>query len=92
MGFGLVYGGFEAVYWKSLARVVSSWVVSPFLGAVVSFLVYKCIRTVRGKLVLLYLSLGRQLSNFPCSSLEIASSESVDAAWKFRSELRQQTL
>lgn len=44
VGFGLVYGGFEAVFWKSLARVVSSWVVSPFIGAAVAFVVYKCIR------------------------------------------------
>lgn len=44
VGFGLIYGGVEAVYWSSLARVVSSWVVSPVLGAIGSFLVYKCIR------------------------------------------------
>lgn len=47
VGFGLIYGGVGAVYWKSLFRVVSSWVVSPLLGALVSFLVYKCIRRVR---------------------------------------------
>jgi sodium-dependent phosphate transporter len=46
VGFGLVYGGIGAVYWNSLARVVASWVVSPVLGAVVSFVVYRCIRTV----------------------------------------------
>ncbi|KAJ0493540.1 putative phosphate transporter [Helianthus annuus] len=33
--------------WSSLARVASSWVISPVLGASVSFLVYKCIRRVR---------------------------------------------
>lgn len=44
VGFGLVYGGSGAVFWSSLARVTSSWVVSPLLGALVSFLVYKCIR------------------------------------------------
>ncbi|KAH7428512.1 hypothetical protein KP509_09G004900 [Ceratopteris richardii] len=44
VGFGLVFGGIEAVFWKSLARVVSSWVISPFLGAAVAFVVYKCIR------------------------------------------------
>eukprot|EP00250_Pteridium_aquilinum_P009796 c18943_g1_i1 orf=661-2598(+) len=44
VGFGLVYGGFEAVYWSSLARVVSSWFISPFLGAAMSFTVYKFIR------------------------------------------------
>ncbi|PSS28529.1 Inorganic phosphate transporter 2-1 like [Actinidia chinensis var. chinensis] len=44
VGFGLVYGGPGAVFWSSLARVISSWVISPLLGAVVSFLVYKFIR------------------------------------------------
>ncbi|KAE9596993.1 putative phosphate transporter [Lupinus albus] len=46
VGFGLVYGGAGAVFWGSLARVVSSWVFSPFIGAAASFLVYKCIRRV----------------------------------------------
>ncbi|KAL9226358.1 hypothetical protein vseg_002181 [Gypsophila vaccaria] len=44
VGFGLVYGGTDAVFWSSLAKVTSSWVFSPVLGAAVSFLVYKCIR------------------------------------------------
>ncbi|PIA26371.1 hypothetical protein AQUCO_09400020v1 [Aquilegia coerulea] len=44
VGFGLVYGGFGAVFWSSLARVTASWVISPFMGAAVSFIVYKCIR------------------------------------------------
>lgn len=44
VGFGLVYGGVDAVFWSSLARVSSSWVISPLMGAAVSFLVYKCIR------------------------------------------------
>lgn len=47
VGFGLVFGGTGAVFWKSLARVTSSWVISPFMGAAVSFIVYKCIRRVR---------------------------------------------
>ncbi|KAF8040766.1 hypothetical protein BT93_B2865 [Corymbia citriodora subsp. variegata] len=44
VGFGLVYGGAGAVFWSSLVRVTSSWVISPVMGALVSFLVYKCIR------------------------------------------------
>ncbi|KAF5207314.1 Phosphate transporter [Thalictrum thalictroides] len=44
VGFGLAYGGFGAVFWSSLARVTASWVISPFMGAAVSFLVYKGIR------------------------------------------------
>ncbi|KAK1314789.1 hypothetical protein QJS10_CPA06g01186 [Acorus calamus] len=44
VGFGLVYGGIGAVFWSSLGRVMASWVISPVMGAAVSFLVYKCIR------------------------------------------------
>lgn len=44
VGFGLAYGGVNAVFWASLARVASSWVISPVMGAAASFLVYKCIR------------------------------------------------
>lgn len=44
VGFGLVYGGPGAVFWSSLARVTSSWVISPLMGALASFLVYKFIR------------------------------------------------
>ncbi|GMY26304.1 inorganic phosphate transporter 2-1, chloroplastic [Fagus crenata] len=44
VGFGLAYGGVGAVFWSSLARVISSWVISPLMGALVSFLVYKFIR------------------------------------------------
>ncbi|OMO80050.1 Phosphate transporter [Corchorus olitorius] len=51
VGFGLVYGGAGAVFWSSLARVTSSWVISPVLGALVSFLVYKCIRRLGPLLV-----------------------------------------
>ncbi|KAK9119828.1 hypothetical protein Scep_017921 [Stephania cephalantha] len=44
VGFGLIYGGVGAIFWSSLARVISSWVISPLMGAAVSFLVYKFIR------------------------------------------------
>ncbi|XP_057448534.1 inorganic phosphate transporter 2-1, chloroplastic-like [Lotus japonicus] len=44
VGFGVAYGGAGAVFWGSLARVISSWVISPLMGAAMSFLVYKCIR------------------------------------------------
>ncbi|BAS79526.1 Os02g0593500 [Oryza sativa Japonica Group] len=44
VGFGIVFGGVNAVFWSSLARVSSSWVISPLMGAAVSFIVYKGIR------------------------------------------------
>jgi phosphate/sulfate permease len=49
-----VYGGVDAVFWSSLARVSSSWVISPLMGAAVSFLVYKCIRRVSSRVASLY--------------------------------------
>jgi len=54
VGFGLVHGGVNAVFWSSLARVSSSWVISPLMGAAVSFLVYKCIRRVSSRVASLY--------------------------------------
>ena len=54
VGFGLAYGGAGAVFWGSLARVISSWVISPLMGAAVSFLVYKCIRRVCSLIQLAY--------------------------------------
>lgn len=44
VGFGLAYGGVNAVFWSSLAKVASSWIFSPAVGAAMSFIVYKCIR------------------------------------------------
>ncbi|KAG8071267.1 hypothetical protein GUJ93_ZPchr0006g43052 [Zizania palustris] len=52
VGFGIAFGGVNAVFWSSLARVSSSWVISPLMGAAVSFIVYKCIRRVRLQLQL----------------------------------------
>ena len=46
VGFGLFFGGVDAVHWASLGTVVSSWQVSPLLGATLSFIVYRCIRQV----------------------------------------------
>jgi phosphate/sulfate permease len=54
VGFGLVYGGVNAVFWSSLAKVSSSWVISPIMGAAASFIVYKCIRRVSSHVKLVY--------------------------------------
>ena len=37
VGFGLVYGGMEAVYWDKVGSIVASWVVSPLLSAIISY-------------------------------------------------------
>src|ERR1700722_3641411 len=44
MGFGLVYGNFDAVYWGELGSIVISWVVSPLLGGSLAYLIFTIIR------------------------------------------------
>jgi phosphate/sulfate permease len=81
VGFGLVYGGPGAVFWSSLARVTSSWVISPLMGAMVSFLVYKFIRRVcsytcrfEPEKLILYADLNQRssyfISNISCDMLQ----------------------
>lgn len=43
-GFGLIGGGIEAVKWTTLSRVAASWVLSPFAGAALAFLMFRVIR------------------------------------------------
>ena len=42
-GFGIAAIGFSAVEWKTMAFIAASWVVSPFLGGIVAFIVFKII-------------------------------------------------
>ncbi len=41
VGFGLVSCGFSAVEWNKLAEVVASWFVSPVMGAIISFILFR---------------------------------------------------
>ncbi len=38
VGFGLIAGGFEAVNWGVMAKIVASWVVSPVMGGLLGYL------------------------------------------------------
>lgn len=44
VGFGVVIGGFEAIYWDNIAFIVSSWVLSPILGAIIAYFLFSFIR------------------------------------------------
>lgn len=44
MGFGLVAGGPDVVQWSKMSAIVASWIVSPFFGALISYLVFTHIR------------------------------------------------
>lgn len=43
-GFGVVALGFDGVQWGMLGRIVASWFVSPFLGALIAFFSFFFIR------------------------------------------------
>ncbi len=44
VGYGLVYAGTTIVDWWKLGQVVLSWILSPILGAIVAFLVFRAVR------------------------------------------------
>ena len=41
IGFGLISGGLFTVKWNTVGAVVSSWILSPIVGCVLAFLVFK---------------------------------------------------
>ena len=43
MGFGLIAGGFSLVNWVKVGSVAASWVLSPLVGCVLAFIVFKII-------------------------------------------------
>ncbi len=43
IGFGLVSGGVKVVYWSKLGKIVLSWIISPVVGRLLSFIVFKII-------------------------------------------------
>lgn len=44
VGFGAVIGGFEAVYWGNVSFIAFSWVLSPILGGVLSYIIFNFLR------------------------------------------------
>ena len=42
-GFGLLYGGIAQVQWDTIAKIVSSWFISPIAGGVIAFIIFKLI-------------------------------------------------
>ncbi|MBO8166843.1 MAG: phosphate permease [Thermotogae bacterium] len=43
VGFGIVAGGLGAVNWAKMLMIVSSWFISPFVGGLLAFVVFKLI-------------------------------------------------
>jgi len=44
VGYGLVYAGTSIVDWGKLGQVVMSWILSPILGAIVAYFVFKAVK------------------------------------------------
>ncbi|AEC52174.1 phosphate permease [Pyrococcus sp. NA2] len=44
IGYGIVYAGPEIVNWSKVTKVVLSWILSPIVGAIFAFLVFRAIR------------------------------------------------
>lgn len=43
IGFALVSGGVKVVYWSKLLKIVLSWFISPVVGGILAFIVFKII-------------------------------------------------
>ena len=43
MGFGLIVGGTSSVMWGKVGSVAASWVLSPLMGCILAFIVFKLI-------------------------------------------------
>jgi inorganic phosphate transporter, PiT family len=44
VGFGMVVGGPSAIDWTELFSIASSWIFSPFLSGVISFLIFRVLQ------------------------------------------------
>jgi len=43
IGFGIIAGGISSIDWSVMGRVASSWVLSPVVGCIIAFFVFKVI-------------------------------------------------
>lgn len=44
VGFGAVVGGLEAIHWRQVGFIVSSWILSPLLGGILGYYIFNLIR------------------------------------------------
>ena len=43
VGFGIVAGGVEIINWSKIGSVVASWAISPIIGGILSYFIFKAI-------------------------------------------------
>jgi len=44
IGFGIVVGGVDAIYWDNVAFIATSWILSPLLGGALSYVIFSFLR------------------------------------------------
>lgn len=44
IGFGLVWGGLDAIYWGEIGSIALSWIISPLLGGCAAYLIFSVVR------------------------------------------------
>lgn len=44
VGFGIVAGGFDAIYWDNVIFIASSWALSPLIGGILSYMIFSYLR------------------------------------------------
>jgi len=44
LGFGAVVGGLHAIYWMEIVQIVLSWVVSPVLSGIISYILFSMLQ------------------------------------------------
>ncbi len=44
VGFGLVEGGLEAIYWGRIGSIALSWILSPLLGGAIAYMIFSFMR------------------------------------------------
>ncbi|MCC6128059.1 MAG: inorganic phosphate transporter [Chlamydiae bacterium] len=44
LGFGLVIGGVDAIFWPKIGTIVASWIISPLLSGVISYTLFGLIQ------------------------------------------------
>ena len=43
IGFGIIAGGFSSINWGKVGQVAASWIISPIVGCIIAFFVFKVI-------------------------------------------------
>ena len=43
IGFGIVYGGMSAVHWDQVGTIAASWIISPLMSGIISFIIFQIV-------------------------------------------------